>query len=76
MPVERRPISVNQLCELLGLDQARFIGIEPDPCSRNGGQRDSTKWWIVLEPEDMQTTGTAPALSDNTSKRKPKKSGR
>ena len=72
MPVERRPIGVSQLCELLGVDPTRFVGIEPDRGVRGAEKRDSTKWWIVLEPEEMQTTGTCSPLSDNTGKRKPK----
>jgi hypothetical protein len=51
MPIERKPIGVSQLCELLGVDVGRFISIVPDPCARNTGQRDSSRWWILMEPD-------------------------
>lgn len=52
MPVVRVPISVSQLCELIGVDPARFRGVEPDQCKREGEPRDSSRLWIVLEPEE------------------------
>ena len=65
MPVDRTPISVSQLAELLGVDPARFLAVE----------RILSQWYIVTEPlgDEMQTTGTCKPLSDNTSKRKPKR---
>lgn len=66
MPVERHPISVSQLSELLGIDPARFLAVE----------RRLHQWYVVTEPEDdMQTTGTFPQAHDNT-KRWPKKGGK
>jgi hypothetical protein len=54
MPVERRPISVSQLSELLGVDPARFVAIE----------RTSTGWCVVTdEGAEMQTRGTVPQLT-------------
>lgn len=51
MPVERREISVSQLAELLGIEPTRFLGLESDPCFKDAARRDSSRWWIVLEPE-------------------------
>ena len=65
MPVERQPISVSQLSELLGVDPAQFVAVE----------RRLRQWYVVTEGEtDMQTTGTFPQLADNT-RRKPSKKG-
>lgn len=76
MPVERTAISRSQLCELLAVDPARFIAIEPDRGGRGAEQRDRTKWWIVVESDDMaQTTPIFPQTADNT-KRKPAKKGK
>ena len=63
MPVERREISVSQLAELLGIDPSRFLGLESDPCFKDAERRQSSRWWIVLEPEMTQTSGTFPALA-------------
>ena len=52
MPVERVPISVSQLCELIEVDPARFRGVEPDQATREGEPRDSSRLWIVLEAND------------------------
>ena len=52
MPVERVPISVSQLCELIEVDPARFRGVEPDQATREGEPRDSSRLWIVLEATD------------------------
>lgn len=63
MPVERHPISVSQLSELLGVDPARFVAVE----------RRLQQWYVVTEPETaMQTTGTFPEAHDNA-KRGPRK---
>lgn len=66
LPVERHPISVSQLSELLGVDPARFVAV----------QRRAHQWYVVIEPEQemSQTTGTFPQAHDNT-KRKPTKKG-
>lgn len=42
MPVERVPLSISQLCELIGVDPARFVAVE----------KRSTGLVIVLEPEE------------------------
>lgn len=72
MPVERRPISHSQLCELLGVEPARFIDLEHAPCLREGerkGQPNSSGWVMVLEPEDaMQTSQTMPQLNQGGKK--------
>jgi hypothetical protein len=72
MPVERMFVSLSQFSELLGIDAARFRGVEYD--SR------STAVTLVLEPEDdmrqVQTTGVNAPLSDDTSRRKPGKGGK
>lgn len=48
MPVERQAISRSQLCELLGIEPAKFIAIERDRDNLEPG-----RWWIVTEgPED------------------------
>jgi len=54
MPVIRQPLSVNQCCELLGIDPQRFICIE---------KVSSSLLTIVLEPEDSDGTndGIVPA---------------
>ena len=67
MSLNRQPISVSQLSELLGVDPKRFIAVQR-VCSR-----EYSGWEVVTEGEDMQTSGTNPPLSDNTSKRKPKR---
>lgn len=76
---ERIFISLPTFCEELGIDPARFLCVEnavdvpADTWGRGSGQGIV----VVLEPKKelkaMQTTGTCPPLSDNTSKRKPKK---
>jgi len=68
MPVERHEISVSQFCELLALEPQRFIGVTRP-------RADSSTLTILMEPE-MQTSGTNPPLSDNTSTRKPKGKGK
>ena len=60
--MQRQPISVSQLAELVGVDPARFVAIE----------KHGSSWVVVTEEDEMQTSGTCPPLSDNTSKRKPK----
>lgn len=60
----RIPISGSQLAELIGVD---------DPSRLFAVSRVSSTGWEVLLEGDMQTTGTCPPLSDNTSKRKPKR---
>lgn len=52
VPVERVPISVSQLCELIEVDPSRFRGVEPDQAKREGEPRDSSRLWIVLEAQD------------------------
>jgi len=52
MPVERLPISVSQLSELLGVEPERFIGVEQEPVRHVEGPRSSTRLWIVLEKEE------------------------
>lgn len=52
MPVVKVPISVSQLCELIGVDPERFRAVEMDACKREGEPRDSSRLWIVLEPAD------------------------
>ena len=66
MPIERTPISVSQLSDLLGVDPARFVAVEMC-CDR------TYRGWMVVTEEPMQTTGTCSPLSDKLSKRKPKK---
>lgn len=63
MPVQRTAISHSQLAELVGVEPDRLIAVE---------QR-GREWCVVTEGDDMQTSGTCPTLSDNTTKRKPKK---
>ena len=67
MPVERHAISTNQLCELLGVDPARFVGIDQEPHAREDqrkGPKQPRGWVIVLEGEApmTQTRGTNPPL--------------
>lgn len=69
MPVERAPISVSQLADLLGVDRAQFIAVELRAGHVGRGER--AGWYVVTEGDDMQTTGTLPQLSDNI-RRKPK----
>lgn len=66
MPVERHPISVSQLSELLGVDPSTFVAVE----------KRLHQWYVVTEGQDMQTTGTFKELSDNTTRRKPGKRGK
>jgi len=75
MPVERHAISVSQLAELLGVDPARFVAVEKR-VDRTGDGSWRGGWYVVTEGDDMQTSGTMPQLSDNTSKRKPKGKGK
>lgn len=58
-------ISLSQFCELLALDQdkVRFITYGPTQSSVS----------IFIEDDMAQTSGTCPPLSDNVTKRKPKK---
>lgn len=65
MPVERQPISVSQLSELLGVEPSTFVAVE----------RHLQQWYVVTEGREMQTTGTFPQIHDNT-KRGPKKGGK
>lgn len=44
MPVERRPISISQLAELLGVDPSRLLAVEV--------HRPSKTAILVLEPSD------------------------
>lgn len=67
MPVQRTPISKSQLAELLGLEPGRFVAVEMR-CDK-----DYRGWVVVTEGEDMQNSGAFPQLSDNTTRRKPKK---
>ena len=64
MPLERLTLSASCMGEELGVDPTRIIGVKWD-----GSTRQMT---VLLEPEDMQTKGTYPQLSDNTSRRMPK----
>lgn len=75
MPVERHPISVSQLADLLGLDPAAFVAIEKR-VERTGDGTWRGGWYIVTQGVAMQTTGTMPQLSDNTTRRKPKGKGK
>ena len=70
MPVVRTPISRSQLAELVGVDPESFVAIEWR------GDRTGRGWFVVTEGNAMQTTGTCPPLSDNTSTRKPKRKGK
>ena len=65
MPVHREPISVIEITTALGIDPKRFVAVE---------KRGPT-WYVVTEGDEMQTVGTCPPLSDNTS-RKPKGKGK
>ena len=58
MPLERVPISVSQLCELIEVDPSRFLAVEHDQCKREGEPRNSSRLWIVLEPLEPQPVGT------------------
>jgi len=88
MPVERRPVSVSQFSELMGIEPARLVDVE--------FSRRQSSVVLVLEPEEVdvhlpdgramvrtagfitkerpmtQTSGTCPPLSGNTAIRKPK----
>ena len=67
MTVDRHPISVSQISELLGIEPPRrFVAVE----HRLG------KWYVVTEGDRAQTSGTFPALSNNTAIRKPKGKGK
>ena len=67
MTVDRHPISVSQISELLGIEPPRrFVAVE----HRLG------KWYVVTEGDMAQTSGTFPALSNNTAIRKPKGKGK
>ena len=74
MPVERHVISRSQLCELLGVDPAKFIDVEREPAKRED-QRQGKQvlgWVIVMEEEPVtQTRGTNPPLYGG-GKKKPK----
>jgi hypothetical protein len=74
MPVERHVISRSQLCELLGVDPARFIDVAREPAKRED-QRQGKQvlgWVIVMEEEPVaQTTGSIPPLYGGW-KKKPK----
>jgi hypothetical protein len=61
--VTEHHISVSQFAELLGYEpaQIRFVAYKPTDSSV-----------AIFVEDDMQTSGTCPPLSDNTSKRKPK----
>jgi hypothetical protein len=65
--VTEHHISVSQFAELLGYEpaQIRFVAFKPT---------DSTV--SIFVEDDMQTTGTCPPLSNNTSTRKPKGKGK
>lgn len=69
MPIQRTPISVSQLSELLGVDPARFVAVERR-CDKD------YRGWVVVTEDEMQTTGTCPPLHDNTTRRKPKGKGK
>jgi hypothetical protein len=43
MPVDRTPVSISQFAELMGIDPARFVGVEVE--------RRSSRVLLVLEPE-------------------------
>ena len=61
MPIEIREVSVSQFSELLGLDPARFLGVQVD--------RQRQRIDILLEPEDtVQTSGSFPQLTKGTKK--------
>ena len=51
MGVERVAISVSQLCELIGVDPRRFVGVERDKGTREGQSANRSRLWIVLEPK-------------------------
>ena len=67
MPVERHALSLSMFAELVGIEPASFVGVEVNWLT--------STVTLVVEGTDMQTTGTFPALSDNT-KRKPAKKGK
>lgn len=48
MGIERIPISTLQLAEFLDVDPKRLIALERD----SGKDRQSHRWWIVLEPKE------------------------
>jgi hypothetical protein len=76
MPIERVAISRSQLCELLGVDPARFVDVERDNPNKGTAKRDPHCWWIVMEPEEQmaQTSGSIPPLYQGSgTKKKPKK---
>jgi hypothetical protein len=74
MPVERVPLSISQFSELVGIEPAQLISVE--------FSRSKSTVTLCLEPEEPMTTrgvqssGTCPPLSGNTSLRKPKKGGK
>jgi hypothetical protein len=45
MPVERQPVSISQFAELMGIDPARFVGVDVE--------RQSSRVLLVLEPEKI-----------------------
>lgn len=55
--VERRPMSVSQFSELVGIEPAQFIGVEVD--------RITSTVVLVVEGATMQTTATFPEVSSN-----------
>lgn len=58
MPVDRVPISVSQLAELLGVEPPRrFVAVE-HVCTRA-----YRGWMVVTEGDEMNTSGTFPALN-------------
>ena len=51
-----RPISVSQLCELLGVDPERFVSIQMQAADGSGPYYSTASQtvWIVLKPEVRQ----------------------
>lgn len=69
MPLNRTPLSRSQLCELLGVEPARFVAIER---ARKAG---STGFVLVTE-SDMNTSGTFPQLTTGGKRIGTKKGGK
>ena len=77
MAFERIFISLLTFCEELGIDPDRFLCVENavDVPPGTWGRGKGRGIVVVLEPR-MQSSGTMPQLSDNTSRKKPRKSGK
>lgn len=63
----RIPISHSQLAELLGVEPREFLSVDRKT------RRDAPDWTVVLEGDDMQTSGTFPQLTKPKKGKKGKK---